>query len=110
MMKMMMMMVTRMMIPPNDAERLEIKLGVWFEVLVRQPVEGDVHMRYLLIRIMIMMPMVITLMMMMMTSMIVAEILMTSIMTTMMATTWWRRMDHSDGWYSFCWCEPLHNL
>ena len=39
---------------PDDSERLEIELRVWFEVLVGQPVEGDVHMRYLVVRAMMM--------------------------------------------------------
>ena len=74
---------------PNDAERLEVEFRVWFEVLVRQPVEGDVHMRYLLIRMMIKMLVMIT---------AVTRMIMT--MPTMMRATtptWWRRMDHSDG-------------
>ena len=47
-------MIIIIIISPNDAERLEIELRVWFEVLVRQPVEGDVHMRYLVIGMLVM--------------------------------------------------------
>ena len=44
---------------PDDSERLEIELRVWFEVLVGQPVEGDVHMRYLIIIIIMMISLII---------------------------------------------------
>ena len=74
---------------PNDAERLEVELRVWFEVLVRQPVEGDVHMRYLLIRMMIKMLVIITAVTRMITTM--------PMMMRATTPTWWRRMDHSDG-------------
>ena len=35
--------------------------------------------------------------------------MMTILMVMAMMTTWWSRMDHSDGWYSFCWWEPLQH-
>ena len=78
-------MLTIAALSPDDSERLEIELRVWFEVLVGQPVEGDVHMRYL----------------------VVWAMMMIKVFVILTMPTWWSRMDHSDGWYSFCWCEPL---
>ena len=85
-------------ISPNDPERLEIELGVWFEVFVRQSVEGDVHMRYLSIRminILVMMTKMIIIM-----SMVI--ILMVTMIVRATMPTWWSRMDHSDGWCLCC--------